>query len=59
MILIYIAIPVALFIAAAAVLAFMWAAHNDQYEDLNTPAIRMLLDDAPVILTKSDCQKSK
>jgi cbb3-type cytochrome oxidase maturation protein len=57
MILIYIAIPVALVIAAAAVLAFIWAARNDQYEDLHTPAIRMLLDDAPVINTNSDAAK--
>ncbi|MCE9619656.1 MAG: cbb3-type cytochrome oxidase assembly protein CcoS [Planctomycetes bacterium] len=48
MILIYIAIPVALLIAAAAVAAFIWAARSDQYEDLDTPPWRMLLDDAPI-----------
>ncbi len=40
--------PVALFIAAGAVVAFIWAARSDQFEDLDTPPQRMLLDDAPV-----------
>ncbi len=46
--LIYFALPVALGLAAAAVLAFMWAARSDQYEDLDTPPTRILLDDPPV-----------
>ena len=47
MTLLYIAIPVALLVAAGAVVAFIWAARGDQYEDLDTPPVRMLLDDAP------------
>jgi cbb3-type cytochrome oxidase maturation protein len=47
MTLITVAIPVALLIAAVAVAAFIWAARSDQYEDLDTPPRRMLLDDAP------------
>jgi cbb3-type cytochrome oxidase maturation protein len=43
-----IAIPVALAVAAAAVAAFIWAARTDQYEDLDTPPRRMLLDDPPL-----------
>jgi cbb3-type cytochrome oxidase maturation protein len=46
--LIYFALPVALGLATAAVLAFIWAARTDQYEDLDTPPARMLLDDPPV-----------
>lgn len=42
---IFIALPVALFVALAAVLAFVWAAKRDQFEDLDTPPKRMLLDD--------------
>lgn len=47
MTLLYIALPAALLIATGAVLAFMWAARTDQYEDLDTPPRRMLLDDPP------------
>jgi cbb3-type cytochrome oxidase maturation protein len=45
MTLLFITLPAALIIAAGAVAAFMWAARNDQYEDLDTPPRRMLLDD--------------
>ena len=48
MTLIYIALPVALAIAAGAVVAFVWAARDDQFQDLDTPPQRMLLDDPPV-----------
>lgn len=48
MTLLTVAIPVALIVAAAAVAAFAWAARSDQYEDLDTPPRRMLLDDPPV-----------
>lgn len=47
MTLLTIAIPVALLVAAGAVAAFIWAARTDQFEDLDTPPRRMLLDDAP------------
>ena len=48
MTLLTVAIPVALLVAAAAVVAFIWAARTDQYEDLDTPPRRMLLDDPPM-----------
>ena len=44
--LIYLILPLALVIAAGFVAAFIWAAKGDQFEDLDTPAIRMLHDDA-------------
>lgn len=44
---IYLALPVSLLIAIAAVFAFIWAARRDQFEDLDTPPKRMLLDDEP------------
>ncbi|MSR70406.1 MAG: cbb3-type cytochrome oxidase assembly protein CcoS [Phycisphaerales bacterium] len=37
-------------VAAVAVAAFVWAARNDQYEDLDTPPVRILMDDAPVVV---------
>lgn len=48
MTLLTIAVPVSLLVAASAVLSFIWAARTDQYEDLDTPPRRMLLDDPPV-----------
>ena len=38
-------VPIALLLAAAGVLAFWWSVRNGQYDDVQTPAIRMLLDD--------------
>ena len=42
---IFIVLPLALLVVLAAVLAFLWAAHRGQFDDLTTPAIRMLHDE--------------
>ena len=44
---IYIVVPIALVLAAAAVTAFIWAVRSGQYDDTDTPAMRMLHDDEP------------
>lgn len=44
---IFIALPVALALAAAALTAFAWAAREGQFDDLDTPAVRVLFDDEP------------
>jgi cbb3-type cytochrome oxidase maturation protein len=41
----YIALPVAILLALAAVSAFVWTVSRGQYDDLETPALRMLDDD--------------
>jgi cbb3-type cytochrome oxidase maturation protein len=41
----YILIPLALLILGGAVWAFFWAVGNGQFDDLDTPAIRIILDD--------------
>ena len=41
----YIVLPLALVVIAAAVGAFVWAAHQGQFDDVDTPAVRMLHDD--------------
>lgn len=46
----YIVLPLALLIAAAAVAAFAWSARSGQLDDLETPAQRAILDDDPVNL---------
>jgi cbb3-type cytochrome oxidase maturation protein len=41
----YVALPVALALAAAAVFACRWCAYDGQFDDLETPAVRVLQDD--------------
>ena len=41
----YIAIPVALFISLIAVVAFVYQVRSGQFDDLETPPRRMLFDD--------------
>lgn len=51
---IYLVLPLALVLAAVAVAAFAWATRRGQFDDLETPAHRMLLDDEPVQEKESD-----
>jgi cbb3-type cytochrome oxidase maturation protein len=41
---IYLVLPLALLIVGGAVLAFVWSAKSGQYDDLETPAVRVLHD---------------
>ena len=41
----FLVLPLALLIVAAAVFAFVWASRRGQYDDLETPAIRAIQDD--------------
>ena len=42
---IYVVLPLALLIAVGAVVAFIWAARGGQFDDLDTPSVRILHDD--------------
>jgi len=42
---IYILIPLSLVLLGLAVWAFFWAVKNDQFDDLDTPALDILDDD--------------
>ena len=42
---IFVLLPLALLIAAVAVGFFIWAAKTGQFDDLETPAVRILFDD--------------
>lgn len=46
--LLYIALPISLLIAAGFLAAFLWAARDDQFDDLDSPARRMLHEQAPL-----------
>jgi cbb3-type cytochrome oxidase maturation protein len=43
--LVFVALPVALLVGGAALIAFIWAAKSDQFEDLDTPPTRVLFDE--------------
>lgn len=45
---VYIALPVALLLAIAGVIAFVWATKSGQMDDLETPGQRVLFDDDPI-----------
>jgi cbb3-type cytochrome oxidase maturation protein len=42
---IYVVLPLAIIIVGAAVWGYVWAARRGQFDDLDTPAVRMLRDD--------------
>jgi cbb3-type cytochrome oxidase maturation protein len=44
---IYIVLPLAFLLAGVALTAFMWMVRDGQLDDLDSPQIRMLFDDAP------------
>ncbi len=41
----YLVVPLALVVVGVAVWAFVWATNRGQFDDLDTPALRMLHDD--------------
>jgi cbb3-type cytochrome oxidase maturation protein len=41
----YILIPLALVLLGGAVWAFFWAVGSGQFDDLDTPAVRVIMDD--------------
>ena len=48
----YLLVPVAISIVLLALAAFAWAARQGQFDDLETPALRAIRDEAPT--AKSD-----
>lgn len=55
----YIALPVAILMGAAAVVACVVCIRGGQFDDLETPAVRMLIDDEPDRATKSKADKEE
>ena len=50
----YVLIPLALLLLGAAVWAFFWAVGSGQFDDLDTPALRILMDDDKAPRKSSD-----
>jgi cbb3-type cytochrome oxidase maturation protein len=53
---ILILISASLLVAGGFLAAFLWSVHKGQYDDVETPAMRILFDDKP---TASSLDKSK
>jgi len=47
----YVLVPVALGIVLAAVAAYVWCVRSGQFDDLETPAVRPLIEDADTLDT--------
>ena len=45
---VYVVLPASIVLALIAVLLFVWAARRGQFDDLETPGLRMLHDDEPL-----------
>lgn len=43
----YVALPIALMLGGAALASCLWCIGRGQFDDLETPAVRMLVDDQP------------
>ena len=50
---IFVVVPLAALIGLVAVIAFVYSARRGQFDDLDTPAVRMLYDDTPVAATSA------
>ena len=43
----YLLVPLALILVIVFVVAYVWSSRTGQFDDLTTPALRVLLDDQP------------
>jgi cbb3-type cytochrome oxidase maturation protein len=51
----YLLVPLALLLAGSGVAAFVWSVRNGQYDDVETPAMRILMeDDVPGPTSKNE-----
>ena len=54
---IYLLVPLALMLVLVIAWAFFWAVRNDQFDDLQGPAYRILEDDQVISPSDSEPQK--
>ena len=50
---IYLLIPLAMMLLAAAIAAFLWAVKHEQFDDLDREAYRILFDEDETLIKKS------
>lgn len=51
----FLLIGLSLMMAGGFLAAFFWAMRNGQYEDTDTPALRILFEDNHVLIQPADC----
>ncbi len=56
---IFVVLPLAILMAAAALVAFAWAARQGQFDDLDTEAIRCVFDDDPAAAPNKPDQRPR
>ena len=52
-------IPIAILLGLGAVSAFVWAVRSGQLDDLETPAMRLLLDEDEPALCNTPCDSKR
>ena len=52
-------LPLAVLLSGSAALAFVWATRRGQFDDLDTPAVRLLSDDLNESARALDAEKSE
>jgi len=55
---IYLLIPLAMMLLAAAIAAFLWAVKHEQFDDLDREAYRILFDEDETLIKKSKATHS-
>lgn len=55
----YLLIGVSLFVALIFLGAFIWAVRTGQFDDNETPSIRILFDDEPIIDKEDDTKEEQ
>ncbi|MCF6358229.1 MAG: cbb3-type cytochrome oxidase assembly protein CcoS [Draconibacterium sp.] len=55
----YLLIGVSLFAALIFLGAFIWAVRNGQFDDNETPSIRILFDDEPTVNKETETKKEQ
>ena len=53
----YLLIPVSLIFCALAIAIFFWAVNSGQYDDLETPSYKLLIDDEKIKKSKTEFGK--
>ena len=56
--LVFVLLPLSLALGAIGVIWFVWAVRSGQFDDLETPALRMLFDDQPHVDADTDTEPS-
>jgi cbb3-type cytochrome oxidase maturation protein len=52
-------VPISLVLVGLAVWAFFWATNSGQFDDLDTPALDAILDEAPAPRARDDAQGTR